>query len=61
MPSYLISDNMLITYEVLESLSTRVKGKQIFMALKLDMSKVYDIFEWDFTNVVMLKMGFYCQ
>lgn len=38
-PGHLITNNIFIAYEVLHSLSNRVKEKQRFMALKLDMSK----------------------
>lgn len=38
----LITDNILISYEILHSLVTRIKGKDRYMVLKLDMSKAYD-------------------
>ncbi|XP_042950188.1 uncharacterized protein LOC122282297 [Carya illinoinensis] len=57
-PRRLISDNTLIAYEVLHSMTSRVKGRRGFMALKLDMSKAYDRVEWDFVTAVLVKMGF---
>ena len=34
-------------------------GKDCYMAVKLDMSKAYDIVEWGFIEQVMEKMGFH--
>lgn len=58
-PSCLITNNILIACEVLRSLSIRLKGNERFMALKLNMSKAYEKFEWKFFKVVMLKLGFH--
>jgi hypothetical protein len=44
-PGRLIKDNVLAAYETLHTMHTRLKGKKRFMAVKLDMSKVYDIVE----------------
>lgn len=58
-PGRLITDNMLIAYEVLYSLTTSLKGKERFMVLKLYMSKAYDRIEWSFLETVMTKLGFH--
>ncbi|XP_042958050.1 uncharacterized protein LOC122293561 [Carya illinoinensis] len=57
-PGRLISDNILVAYEVLHSMNSRMKGKRGCMALKIDMSKTYDRIEWSFVEAVMVKMEF---
>ena len=58
MPGRLITNNILVAFEALHTMDTRMKGRQGFMALKLDMSKAYDRVEWEFLEVIMLKLGF---
>lgn len=45
-PGRMISNNVIVAYELQHSIQTRLKGKHNgFMALKLDMSKAYDLVE----------------
>jgi hypothetical protein len=41
-PSGLITDNVLVAFEVMHTMDGRMKGREEHMALKLDMSKAYD-------------------
>ena len=54
----LISDNVLVAFETLHYLKRKTQGKLGFMALKLDMSKAYDLVEWVFLEKIMRKLGF---
>ncbi|XP_038708495.1 uncharacterized protein LOC120003549 [Tripterygium wilfordii] len=58
-PGQLISDNILVAYELLHSLKNRRHGSQGFCALKLYMSKAYDRVEWVFIEAMMVKLGFH--
>ncbi|KAH1114164.1 hypothetical protein J1N35_007542 [Gossypium stocksii] len=54
----LITDSMLLAYEILHTLRNKRVGKKGLMALKIDMSKAYDRVERDFLKQMMTKMGF---
>jgi hypothetical protein len=60
-PGRLISDNIRVAYEALHTMSSRMKGKKGFMAIKLDMSNAYDRVEWSFLEAMMLRLGFAVQ
>ena len=54
----LISDNIMVAFETLHSMQHHNSVKDGFMALKLDMNKVYDRVERSFLESIMRKMGF---
>ena len=54
-----ISNNILVAFETLHHIKRKKIGKMGYMALKLDMSKVYDRLEWVFVQRIMEKMGFH--
>ena len=57
-PGRIISDNILIAYELTHYLQNKRSGASGFAALKLDMSKDYDRLEWNFVEGMLLKLGF---
>ena len=54
----LITDNIIAAYETLHTMHTKMWSKVRFMGIKLDMSKAYDMVEWEFLEAIMCIMGF---
>ena len=55
----LISDNVLITHEILHYLQHSEARVRCGMAIKTDMSKAYDRIEWEFLRNVLVRFGFH--
>lgn len=56
-PGRLITDNILVSFEVMHYMKRKHAGKEAMMTLKLDMSKAYDRVEWGFLRAMLQKMG----
>lgn len=54
----LITDNVLVAFEVNHFLKRTTQTRTHYMVLKLDISKAYDLMEWIFLMKVLLRMGF---
>lgn len=52
----LIAGNVLATYETIHTMNSCLHGKEGFMAVKLDISKMYDMIEWRFLKILMEKI-----
>lgn len=58
-PHRAIADNVLITHEAIHYIHTSEAKIRCYMAVKTDMSKIYDRVEWDFNEMMMEKMDFH--
>ena len=55
----MISDNVIMAFEVLHYLKNLGSGRNFQMVAKLDMSKAYDRVEWTYLRAILLKLGFH--
>ncbi|XP_022747927.1 uncharacterized protein LOC111297474 [Durio zibethinus] len=55
----LISDDILVAYELMHHLKNKKHMRKGFFALKLDISRAYDQVEWSFLEAIMDRMGFH--
>ena len=54
----LITDNVIVAFELMHFLNHKSTGKEGFIVAKLDMSKAFNRVEWCFIHGVMERMGF---
>lgn len=52
-PSRSVTNNFIEAYESMHTMKSQIQGKAGFMALKLDMSKIYDTIDWFFLKAIM--------
>ncbi|OMO52016.1 reverse transcriptase [Corchorus capsularis] len=57
-PKRMIYDNAMIAFETIHFMRNKRRGRKHHMALKLDLSKAYDLVEWGFLRDSMRAMGF---
>lgn len=57
-PGRAIVDNIMVAYEINHHLKQKTQGKIGNVALKLNMSKAYELVEWPFLMRIMEKFGF---
>ncbi|KAL5545507.1 hypothetical protein UlMin_005194 [Ulmus minor] len=57
-PGRLITDNVILGFEAMDWIRQHTGGQIGYAALKLDMSKAYDMVEWSFLRGMMDKLGF---
>lgn len=57
-PDSLITNNVIISYEYLHKIRHSKGKKNGLMALKLNISKVYDRLEWSFLKQSLIALGF---
>jgi hypothetical protein len=57
-PGRLITDNVLLAYEMTHHIRNKRNGNVVLAAIKLDMSKTYDRVEWSFLERMMRRLGF---
>lgn len=58
-PERLITDNIISAFECIHVMKNNSMKKHQFCALKLDMRKANNRIEWEYLQVVMLKLGFH--
>lgn len=60
-PGRSINDNVLVAFELIHNMKKTNRGREGDIALKLDISKVYDRVDWGYLRGRMQSMGFCAQ
>lgn len=60
-PSRLITNNVLVAFETVNTIRRRRRGHTGYVSIKLDMSKACDWVEWSFLECIMQTMGFHAH
>ena len=55
-PGRHITDNIILAQEIIHSMRTK-KGKKGLMAIKIDLSKAYDLLRWEFIQDTLFDAG----
>ena len=55
---HMITDNVLLAYELTHFMQTKRSGRESYAAVKLDMSKAYGRVEWCFLEMMLKQLGF---
>lgn len=53
-----IQDNVVVAFEVIHHMRNRKGGQEGEIALKLDVSKAYDMVNWEYLRRRMISLGF---
>lgn len=53
-----IQDNILLAFETIHTMKTKRVGRRGDVALKIDISKAYDIVDWNYLENILVKLGF---
>lgn len=53
-----ITDNIMVSYEVMHYMNRKTKRKHGFATIKIDIRKDYDQMEWGYLEAILHKMGF---
>lgn len=54
----LLTDNIMVAYELLHAMKCIFKGRNETMAIKLDMDKIYDKVEWGYLEATLNTLCF---
>lgn len=57
----IITDNIMVAYELLQSMKLNERKKDGMMAINLDLSKACDRKKWPYLQAIMSTMGFTVQ